>query len=159
MTTKGYAKSQKRTSVRRRGGKKGVRGQPKVPIDLETVERLGVIHCTQDELAAYFGVDRATISRRLKAEAALRKAFERGQVNGKVNLRRRQVEMANQGNIGMLIWLGKQLLGQQEAPATMINVNATATTNVDTRTPEEIRAHMVDMQRAIFEEAKQFGNN
>lgn len=41
-------------------------------------------------------------------------AIKRGQEVGRSSLRGKQFEMAMKGNVAMLIWLGKQLLGQRE---------------------------------------------
>jgi hypothetical protein len=151
-----YAKRTKTTKRSRSGNGRHSQGERDVKIDPEEVEKLGVLHCTQDELATYFGCDRALITRRFQKQPELRAAYERGQVAGKVSIRRRQVELAQRGNVGMLIWLGKQLLGQIENPGTVVNVGAFAQVNADPRSEEEIKAHMVDMQRAVFEEAKRF---
>ena len=148
-----YAKRTRTTKRDRRGNGNHAAGVKDVEIDAETVEKLGVIHCTQDDLAMYFGCDRAIITRRFQKQPELREAFERGQVAGKVNLRRRQIELAQRGNVAMLIWLGKQFLGQVETPHTVLNVGAFASANVDNRKPEEVKAHLVEMQRAILEEA------
>lgn len=47
--------------------------------------------------------------------------FKRKREKGKVSLRRRQYEIATNGNVSMLIWLGKQWLNQTEKPAVPEN--------------------------------------
>lgn len=45
----------------------------------------------------------------------MRDAWEHGRALGMLSLRRKQSEMAQEGNVTMLIWLGKQLLGQKDS--------------------------------------------
>jgi hypothetical protein len=40
--------------------------------------------------------------------------IQRGQEEGKASLRRMQYQAAVKGNVVMMIWLGKQLLGQRD---------------------------------------------
>lgn len=42
------------------------------------------------------------------------KAYRKGQALLKASLRRKQIAVAMTGSVAMLIWLGKQHLGQQE---------------------------------------------
>jgi hypothetical protein len=149
-----YAKRTRTTKRDRRGNGRHAASERDVEIDAETVEKLGVLHCAQDDLAMYFGCDRALITRRFQKQPELREAYEKGQIAGKVSLRRRQMEIAERGNVAMLIWLGKQILGQVEAPQNVINVGAFAQANAgEMWTEEEIKAHLVEMQRAVLEEA------
>lgn len=85
-------------------------GRPKIEIDMELVEKLASIHCTLREIADIIGCDKETIRNRCKEE------LTRGEAKGKASLRRRQWEVADSGNATMLIWLGKQYLGQSDAP-------------------------------------------
>ncbi len=84
--------------------------------DLKQVEQLAAIACTQEEAAAVLGVARYTLSRKLR-QRKYREAWERGRGRGNMALRREQFEIATQkGNVTMLIWLGKQWLGQRDHP-------------------------------------------
>lgn len=88
-------------------------GRPKgsvKQIDLKQVEHLASIGCTQDEIAVVMEVSSRTLSRR----SDIREAIERGQHRLRASVRRWQYEKARDGNVAMLIWLGKQLLGQKE---------------------------------------------
>jgi len=46
--------------------------------------------------------------------AEFRAAYERGKGRGKATLRSKQYTIAMKGSVAMLIWLGKQYLGQHE---------------------------------------------
>ena len=82
------------------------------------LEKLGLMHCTQAECAAFFGVAAETMCRVLKRSAAHRDAYERGLQKGKLSIRRKQYELAMAGDKTMLIWLGKQMLGQVDKQET-----------------------------------------
>lgn len=82
--------------------------RPKKPIDEEQLRKLGRIMCTNEEVAAFFGVSADTIERRFAG--VLKEEREKG----KTSLRRFQYLAAEKGNTAMLIWLGKQFLGQTD---------------------------------------------
>lgn len=89
-------------------------GRPPIIFDLEGITALAGLNCTLQEVAAFFGVSESTVEHRFTTEPDLRAAWEKGRASGKLSLRRKQTEMANAGNVTMLIWLGKQLLGQKD---------------------------------------------
>lgn len=94
-----------------------------VDLNLEQLEQLAAMACTQEEVAAFFGVTQQTISRKL-AQRKYSEVWERGLGRGRISLRRRQLK---KDTTAMLIWLGKQHLGQREAPHN----DATAMATVD----------------------------
>ncbi len=79
-------------------------------------DKLCSIQCTLREIAAYFDCSEDTIERACKRDKKLGFAEYYGQKAGigKISLRRKQFEVAMSGDKTMLIWLGKQLLGQAE---------------------------------------------
>jgi hypothetical protein len=80
------------------------------PVDLRQVEALASMGLTQDEIAAVVGCT----SRTLRARADTREAMTIGGHKVRASIRRWQYEKAKEGNVAMLIWLGKQILGQRE---------------------------------------------
>lgn len=74
---------------------------------------MALIGCTVSEIAAVAGVSKDTIERNFAAQLAL------GRERGKRSLRRMQWKSAKSGNVKMLIWLGKQLLGQSDKVHTV----------------------------------------
>lgn len=76
--------------------------------------KLGKLDVTQQELAHYFGVDRATVNRFFRKYPEAVEAFERGRAMGCISLRRAQQRSALRGNVQAQIWLGKQRLGQRD---------------------------------------------
>ena len=88
-------------------------GRKPVPIDLTELEKLCSLHCTDEELADWFGVSTRTIeNRRKRPEFA--QAMQRGRSKGRISVRRAQMKMLESGNSTMGVWLGKQLLGQRD---------------------------------------------
>lgn len=96
--------------------KRGPKG-PRTPAPVavaELVENLALVGCTADEISTITGVALRTLKRNYGT------LIKKGKDELRGSLRRRQVEAALAGNVTMLIWLGKQLLGQKdkvEAPA------------------------------------------
>lgn len=66
------------------------------------------MHCTTAEIAAFFDCSRDTIEGRFSAE------LNKGRQQGKMKLRDMQLKCAEKGNVAMLIFLGKQYLGQSD---------------------------------------------
>ena len=98
----------------------------KIPaFDLTELEKLCALHCTLDEIAGWFKVGDKTIDRRRADERTLyqhdgekltfKAIMERGYARGRISLRRKQMQLAEAGNPALLIWLGKQILGQRDA--------------------------------------------
>lgn len=100
-------------TVKKKAAKKA-KGRPKADLDLDQVEMLASIQCTDYELALVLGVSAKTIERRKKDDAAFLSAYEKGRSSGRMSLRKWQFESAKNRNTTMLIWLGKQYLGQSD---------------------------------------------
>ena len=83
-------------------------GRPLKQVDAKLVKDLASIFCTMDEMAAIVGVSVDTLERRYA------EAIKRGRESAKSSLRRLQWKAAKKGNTSILIWLGKQYLGQRE---------------------------------------------
>lgn len=83
----------------------------KKDIDPEQVRKLAAIGCTHEEIASVVGCSTDTLVRRFLD------VIEEGRSQGKSSLRRKQWEMAINGNVTMLVWLGKQYLGQTDKQA------------------------------------------
>ncbi len=85
------------------------RGETSAVVDPETVYKLALMGATNVEIAEWYGVTEQSIRYRFneyltKARSSL-----------KIKLRRAQLKVAIENeSVPMLIWLGKQLLGQSE---------------------------------------------
>jgi hypothetical protein len=81
-------------------------------VDPNEVTKLAAIGCTDREIAEWVGI----------TEGTLRYNFNSELIKGKGqlihSLRRAQIRTALEGNATLLIWLGKQYLGQTDAPTS-----------------------------------------
>ena len=80
----------------------------KYDIDTEKVEQLAGFGCTNVEIASFFGCSKSLLTKSYSTNLA------KGRDKGKIRLRQLQWRAAERGNTTMLIWLGKQVLGQSE---------------------------------------------
>lgn len=83
-------------------------GRPLLDLDEELIEKLASIHCTMEEIASVCKCSVDTLENRFS------ETIKEARAKGKSSLRRYQWEGAQKGNPAMLIWLGKQLLGQKD---------------------------------------------
>jgi hypothetical protein len=90
------------------------KGRPERPIDYAVVQELAGIMCTEEEIGTVLGFSREWINKRKKTDKQLADAITLGRETGKSTLRRMQWAGAMSGNATMLIWLGKQHLGQMD---------------------------------------------
>lgn len=96
-----------------KGGKRNGAGRKAVHIDLDQLERLCGLQCTDEEVAAYFRVNTRTIERR-KSQPAFAEAMARGKATGRMSLRRQLWALAAKGNPAANIFLAKNLLGYKD---------------------------------------------
>jgi len=67
-----------------------------------------MVQCTLEEIAAALHCSEATLIRRFAS------VIKEGRAEGRTSIRRKQMELAMRGNVAMLIWVGKTVLGQRE---------------------------------------------
>jgi len=92
-------------------------GRPRKTIDWDTVEKHCALACIGEEIAAFAGVSYDTLNRACKREKKVSFAdyYKKHSAAGNMSLRRAQFILATRElNPTMLIWLGKQWLGQRE---------------------------------------------
>ena len=91
-------------------------GRPKIHIDQSQFEKLCNILCTLDDIAGFFDCSQDTIERWCKAtySETFADVYKKKSAVGRVSLRRKQFEVAMSGDRSLLIWLGKQQLGQRD---------------------------------------------
>ena len=80
----------------------------KYNIDTEQVEKLAGLGCTNTEIASFFGCSPDLLEKNYS------EFLTKGRDKGKIRLRQLQFKAAEKGNVTMLIWLGKQVLGQTD---------------------------------------------
>lgn len=91
-------------------------GRPLKEIDKTQFEKLCHIQCTLEEVASYFDCDMDTVESWCKRtyNKVFSEVFRLKRGRGRVSLRRRQFEAALAGDKTLLVWLGKQYLGQKD---------------------------------------------
>ncbi len=95
-------------------------GRPRKEINQTDFEYLCEFHCSQNEILKFFGASESTMDRWCKVtyNQTFRAAYKDNILLGNCNLRKTQWNTAMKGNVTMLIWLGKQYLGQKDVPDT-----------------------------------------
>src|SRR5262252_2414610 len=91
--------------------------RPEAKIDVMELEKLCTMQCTDEEVAAFFGVSTRTIERR-RRQARFAEVMERARAKGRVSVRRSLFKLANAGNIAAAIFLAKNLLGYRDVVNT-----------------------------------------
>lgn len=101
-------------------------GRPVFVIDLAKVDALCRIQCTGEEVAAVLDIDYDTLNAALVRQTGKRFSdyFAQKSQVGKMSLRRAQYQAALAGDRTMLVWLGKNLLGQRDVYDHNVNANA-----------------------------------
>jgi hypothetical protein len=91
-------------------------GRPRKEIDFAQLEKLVYLQCTAVECAGFFDISEDTLDLRIKDAGYdnFTDYFKKHSQGGKISLRRWQFRLAEKGNAAMLIWLGKQYLGQTD---------------------------------------------
>lgn len=86
------------------------RGANKKVVPPDEVYKLAAFGCTIEEMSDWFGVNRDTLKYNFS------EYIEKGRADVKQRLRNAQIKLALGGNAAMLIWLGKNMLGQSDNP-------------------------------------------
>jgi hypothetical protein len=134
--------------------KNGV-GRPRQSLTTEDdwtdVMRLCQIQCSGNEIAQFFNISRDTLERRIaeRYDQTLAEFINERQRIGHISLRRVQFQKALEGNVTMLIWLGKQYLGQDDRRV----VTSEGSIQIDDRTitPEQ-KAVKIEKYKEILNE-------
>lgn len=127
-----------------KGKKRNVGGRPKIVWGERECNQFKVLCSqfnTEEDICAVMGVDSTTLVRLIndhlyeditghKRRGTAKKvgfsdAFKKYSARGRVSLRRRQYQLADEGDRTMLIWLGKQYLGQSDNPEASVDVEDT----------------------------------
>ncbi len=82
--------------------------RPRKEVDENLLDRLAAVGLTTSEIASILEVSPDTLERNYAEE------MREGKEKAKASVRRKQFELAMAGNPTMLVWLGKNLLGQTD---------------------------------------------
>ena len=112
--------------------------RPQKQIDKANFEKLCGLQCTKEEICGFFDLTDKTLESWCKRtyKAGFSEVFRQKRGTGKISLRRYQFELAKK-NANMAIWLGKQYLGQRDAPESTENSDGKLADLIDgLRAPE-----------------------
>jgi excisionase family DNA binding protein len=98
-------------------------GPDKLQVDPAKLLSLARINCTYEEMAAVLDMSIRTFETRLAEDPELRALIKRGRSEGKASLRRVEWKSALAGDRTMMIWLGKNELGQRDSPIELTGPN------------------------------------
>jgi hypothetical protein len=92
------------------------RGRPKVDIDWDKVGKMLEAGCSAVGIAATIGCDEDTLRKRCPADnnCTFSEFSQQKKAKGDELLRTKQFQVAMTGDKTMLVWLGKQRLGQAD---------------------------------------------
>jgi hypothetical protein len=103
-------------------------GRPAI-VNVEEVEKLCAMQSTQAEIAHFFGVSRQAIEKRIAdseslypftldsgegVELTFREIMDLGYSKGKISQRRALLKAVQDGNVGAIVWFGKQYMEQRD---------------------------------------------
>lgn len=107
------------------------RAENKKIIDPKEVEKLASIGLKNSEISEYLEIDDSTLTYNFKRNLI------KGRHNLKVSLRQAQIKYALEGSNALLIWLGKNILGQSDTPNNSDNNQILPYTDDDAGIVEE----------------------
>ena len=95
------------------------KGRPKIELDPKQAHIFGYFRATYETMAGYIGCHYDTIRRAMQDEDSdFSKAYKKGSSGLKMKLSEAQIKHGLAGNASLLIWLGKQYLGQKDSLET-----------------------------------------
>lgn len=94
--------------------------RPRKEIDQKQFENLCGLQCTKLEICGWFDITDKTLDSWCKRtyNKGFSEVYAQKREKGKISLRRAQFQLAEKGNATMLIWLGRQYLGQTDRDNT-----------------------------------------
>lgn len=99
-------------------------GPPAVTYDLKIIEELASFGCTYKEIGIICGFGETRFHAIKDEHPDIQEAIEKGRANLRHRLRKKQIELALDGNDKMLIFLGKAMLDQSDKVEINHNVQA-----------------------------------
>jgi transcriptional regulator with XRE-family HTH domain len=102
---------------------------PKAKFDRKLIRTLASYGCTQEEIANACGISETTLKKYGRAE------LDAGYASMRRSLRRWQYEAARGGNTALLIWLGKQYLGQKDRHEQTVREEVVTIEEIEAKMP------------------------
>lgn len=121
--------------------------RPKLNIDWKKVDHMLEAHCSCAEIASHLGIHPDTLRNRVTEEYNIgySEYFRQKKEKGKSSLKVVQYQQALKGNNQMMIWLGKNWLGQKDEPKEEKEMDAPVAQALirllGVKSPEEFKAN------------------
>ena len=109
-------------------------------IDFDLIGQLAAIQCTEDEIAFVLKCSVQTLRNHcVRTQSCILGDFlENHRGGGRVSLRRKQFEIAMSGDKTLLIWLGKQYLGQSDKQEVASTISGNIKLSAEDLSDEEL---------------------
>ena len=88
------------------------------------IEEMAAAGCTMKEMAAYFHLDQATWRKVREEMPLIDQIIDFAESHENFVLRRKQIDLAKEGNVEMLKWVGKHRLGQRDEVKVNVNLES-----------------------------------
>ena len=114
--------------------------------DLRQLAGLAHIMCTLAEVVGVMGIPRDRLMKRIKDSGfkSWDDFFTQHSSDGRASLRRRQFDMAMSGDKTLMIWLGKQVLGQADKVESVVESTSQILVRPLKELPKEDRDALLD---------------
>jgi hypothetical protein len=126
--------------------------------DWEAFDAMCFAQATLQEIALFYRVSTRTIERAVRRvhKTTFVAYYSQKRMAGNVSLRRKQIELAIGGNVTMLIWLGKQYLGQADKQTVSGEFHHEHDHEVryDSLGDDELRKELESVQRELADTQK-----
>ena len=130
--------------------------RPVKKVDIEQLKKLLSLQCTKEECAAFFEMTKPTLEARLReaGHEGFQSFAETYRQPGKISLRRNQWKAAESGNVAMLIWLGKQWLGQSEKVENKTELTTQLPDTLPEQQAKAVKAWAENIRKKVAKNAK-----
>lgn len=105
--------------------------RPRKPIDKDELEKLAMMQCTTEEIAYWFNVSPDTIERRFAA------SLKKGRAIGKMSMKRQLFAEVQKGNLGAMVWWGKNFAGMSDKIEQKQDIKQTVKTDIVIEWPDD----------------------
>ena len=125
---------------------KGKVGQPEFVPDYQQLANVASLFPTDEELAVILGCSRRTIAKLKRHDERYIDVINDAQQRTRMKLRQKQMQLAMDGNVSMLMFLGKLKLGQEDQSKLEVTVQPNESAPVIDLNPDQYREAVRQLQ-------------
>lgn len=107
-------------------------------IDIEDVKKLSAMQCTMEEMSHFLGCSIDTLERNFAA------TIKEGRSKGKISVKRALFDKAIKGDLGAMVWWGKNFAGMSDKLESKTEVFGK---EVESMTDEQLDAEIAKMEK------------